>query len=139
MSTNIRSEISSASPYWLEKHRYHELKHFCLQYPIWKRAYDSLTGLSARPRDLALFPKVKEHSDPTSRCAEARLYYRERMELVEETAKRTSENLWKYLLVGVTEEISYGILKARYDIPCCKNTYYELYRKFFWILNQERG
>lgn len=37
MGTNIRPELSNKSPYWIERHRYYELKHFCLQYPIWKR------------------------------------------------------------------------------------------------------
>lgn len=33
MGTNIRPELSNKSPYWIERHRYYELKHFCLQYP----------------------------------------------------------------------------------------------------------
>lgn len=35
--------------------------------------------------------------------------------------------------------ISYDCLKARLDIPCCKDVYYDLYRRFFWLLNKERG
>lgn len=49
MSTTIRAEVSKKNPYWIEKHRYYELKHFCLQYPIWKQAYLSLSGLSSKP------------------------------------------------------------------------------------------
>lgn len=36
MGTTIRPELSEKNPYWIERHRYYELKHFCLQYPIWK-------------------------------------------------------------------------------------------------------
>lgn len=32
MSTTIRPEVSEKNQYWIEKHRYYELKHFCLQY-----------------------------------------------------------------------------------------------------------
>lgn len=32
MTTKIRADISRKNPYWLERHRYYELKHFCLQY-----------------------------------------------------------------------------------------------------------
>ena len=32
-----RPELSKKSPYWIDKHRYYELKHFCLQYPLWKK------------------------------------------------------------------------------------------------------
>lgn len=46
MSTTIRPEISKKKNYWIEKHRYYELKHFCLQYPIWKKACSSLDGLA---------------------------------------------------------------------------------------------
>ena len=34
MGTTLRAELSEKNPYWIEKHRYYELKHFCLQYPI---------------------------------------------------------------------------------------------------------
>ena len=46
MATEIRPELSEKNPYWIGKHRYYELKHFCLQYPIWKKAYNALLGLS---------------------------------------------------------------------------------------------
>ena len=42
MATEIRPELSEKNPYWIGKHRYYELKHFCLQYPIWKKAYNAL-------------------------------------------------------------------------------------------------
>lgn len=138
MGTVLKAELSDRNPYWINRHRYYELKHFCLQYPIWKQAYVSLTGLSKRPKDLALFPKGKDHGDPTARCAEARVYYKTHIDLLEKAAKQTSDELWSYLLEGVTEGLPYTALKTRYNIPCCKDTYYTLYRKFFWILNKLR-
>lgn len=56
MGTTIRPELSEKNPYWIERHRYYELKHFCLQYPIWKKAYAALDGLSRRPSDLEVLP-----------------------------------------------------------------------------------
>lgn len=53
MATTIRPELSEKNPYWIEKHRYYELKHFCLQYPIWRKAYSSLSGISGKPSDWA--------------------------------------------------------------------------------------
>ena len=44
MGTTIRPELSEKNPYWIERHRYYELKHFCLQYPIWKKAYGMATS-----------------------------------------------------------------------------------------------
>lgn len=139
MGTTIRPELSEKNPYWIEKHRYYELKHFCLQYPIWKKAYLSLDGLAKRPTDLALFVGQRNPGDPTVRCAEARSFYADRMELVERVAIGTDAELGNYILQAVTNGISYDCLKARFDIPCCKDTYYGLYRRFFWLLNKERG
>lgn len=134
MGTTIRPELSEKNPYWIERHRYYELKHFCLQYPIWKKAYAALDGLSRRPSDLEVFSKKGEISDPTVRCVEARSYYIERMKTVEQVAIVTDAELSSYILKGVTEGWSYDILKARLNIPCCKDVYYNLYRRFFWLL-----
>ena len=139
MGTTIRPELSEKNPYWIEKHRYYELKHFCLQYPFWKKAYLALDGLAKRPSDLVLFSGQRDLSDPTAKCAEARIFYSNRMELVESVAEETDVVLGTYILQAVTSGISYDCLKARLDIPCCKDVYYDLYRRFFWLLNKERG
>ena len=109
MGTTIRPELSEKNPYWIEKHRYYELKHFCLQYPIWRKAYSVLDGYANPPKDSASFVITSTLGDPT-----------------------------EYILKAVTEGWSYDILKARLEIPCCKDVYYELYRRFFWLLNKER-
>ena len=81
MSTTIRPELSEKNPYWIEKHRYYELKHFCLQYPIWKKARAALSGLSQRPIDAVKL--TGSIGDPTAKCVEAREFYSERMGLIE--------------------------------------------------------
>lgn len=136
MGTIIRPELSEKNKYWLEKHRYYELKHFCLQYPLWKQAYLALDGFSRRPTELATFSNT--HSDPVAKCVEAREFYFDRMKAVEQTAIATDSELYCYILKAVTEGVSYDHLKARLEIPCCKDSYYDLYRRFFWLLNKER-
>lgn len=139
MATTIRAELSEKNPYWIEKHRYYELKHFCLQYPIWKKIYGSLDGLSGHSTGLTMMVVNSTLGDPTAKIGMAKAYYSDRMKMLERTASRTDEILGIYILNGVTEGWSYDILKARLGIPCCKDTYYELYRRFFWLLNKERG
>lgn len=112
MSTTIRPELSEKNPYWIEKHRYYELKHFCLQYPIWKKAYLSLDGLSRKPTDLAAFSIQRELGDPTAKCAEARMFYSDRMNMVKHIAACTDEVIGDYILEAVTNGMSYDILKA---------------------------
>ena len=137
MATEIRPELSEKNPYWIGKHRYYELKHFCLQYPIWKKAYNALLGLSSRPNDLDIFVKSGQvRSDPTARCAESRVSFAKWMELVEQAAIGTDGDLYPYILRGVTEGLSYNALKMQYAIPCCREVYYNLYRRFFWLLSR---
>lgn len=139
MGTEIRSELSEKNPYWIGKHRYYELKHFCLQYPIWKKALKALDGLSKRPADLDIFVKSGQlTSDPTARCAESRLYYSDRMELVEQAAIGADAILYPYILRAVTEGLSYTTLSMKYDIPCARDAYYVMYRRFFWLLSKAR-
>lgn len=137
MGTTIRSELSEKNPYWIERHRYYELKHFCLQYPLWKKMYASLDGFSRQRIDFTISKKIGV-SDPTGKCAEEKLHYLERMRMLEQIAIKTDINLSDYILKGVTEGLSYDILKARLNIPCCKDVYYNLYRRFFWLLDKDR-
>ena len=138
MGTTLRPELSKKNKYWIEKERYFELKHFCLQYPTWKKAYEALDGISQQPIDLAIMSKTNVVSDPVGKCVEARSFYFERMGMVERAAKVADQDLWSYILVGVSEGISYDRLKARLGVPCCKDKYYDLRRRFFWLLDQER-
>lgn len=139
MATTVRPEVSKKNPYYLERERYYELKHFCRQYPIWKKAYNALDGLSKRPDDLELFRKTGERSDPTTRCVEAREYYAERMEMIERCAQDASPLLSKYIMNYATKGDGYSVLKIRDNIPCGKDTFYDIVRKFFWLLSRVRN
>ena len=139
MGTIIRPELSKRNEYWIERNRYFELKHFCRQYTIWKEAYEGLDGLSKGNLNLIHTSKTGAVSDPTAKCAEARLFYSERMDMIKQAAQETDSGLADYILAGVTEGLSYDRLRTKLRIPCGKDTYYELYRRFFWILNKKRS
>jgi hypothetical protein len=138
MSTTIRPELSEKNKYWINKHRYYELKHFCLQYPEWKKAYLALDGYSKQSSEIVAILQSTGCSDPTAKCAMARMHYADRMKMVEQAAIGADPELASYILKGVTEGISYEYLKARLDIPCCKDTYYDRFRRFFWLLSNAR-
>ena len=87
MGTTLRAELSEKNPYWIEKHRYYELKHFCLQYPIWKKAYAALDGTNTKTMNLAMRVITNNIDDPTSRYAIARAYYADRMNMLERVAR----------------------------------------------------
>ena len=134
MSTVIRPELSEKNPYHMEKHRYYELKHFCLQYLKWKQLYLSCSNMHPFG-DIRNGPMF---SRPTERIVMDRDFYLDRMIMVESACREASSELSEYILAGVTQGLSYDILKARLEIPCGKDLYYELYRKFFAILDEKR-
>lgn len=138
MSTNIRAELSQSNPYWVERHRYYELKHFCLQYPMWKRAYALIDGLQSAQTGEDGCVRSGEVADPTPKIAEVLAYYSDRIRMVEETAKKASPDLGIYILKGVTQAMTYEQLNARIRVPCCRDVYYETYRRFFWLLDKAR-
>ena len=138
MSTSIRPELSPKNCYWIEKHRYYELKHFCLQYPTWRRKYNSLICYPSSWPKLVPPTKTNVISDPVTMFVDERLFYSNRMDMLERVAKETDEKLASYILKAITEGISYDHSRVRTDIPCCKDTYYDLYRRFFWLLSKER-
>lgn len=139
MATVIRAEISEKNKYWIDKHRHYELKHFCLQYPEWKKAYASFDDSSISVSKINLMPSSNIPGDPTAKRAVMKAYYSERIKLVEKIAKEADEFLYSYILKAVTEELSFTYLKSRLEIPCGRDMYYDRYRRFFWLLSKARN
>ena len=139
MATLIRPEISKKNKYFIDKHRYYELKHFCLQYNEWKKDYALCNESIIFASNLDKIPGSNKPSDLTAKYAIKRASYGKRINLIEETAKRTDDFLYPYILKAVTEGLSYTYLKTRLEMPCSRDTYYDRYRRFFWLLSQERN
>lgn len=138
MATVIRPEISEKNKYYIDKHRYYELKHFCLQYREWKKAYELCNESIIFASSLEKIPSTNLPSDLTAKYAMKKAYYGERIKLIEHAAKESDDFLYPYLLRAVTEGLSYTHLKTRYEIPCGRDMYYDRYRKFFWLLSEMR-
>lgn len=58
MSTVLRAELSRKNRYWISKHRYYELKHFCLQYPEWKKFHLEYA------KQIKLIERIAVETDP---------------------------------------------------------------------------
>lgn len=138
MATAIRPEISEKNKYWIDRHRYYELKHFCLQYPTWKEMYHMYEEPCISSSAFEQMHSSNVPSDPTAKYAMLKAQYAERIEMVEEAAKTADKDLYKYILKAITEGLSYTYMKTRMDIPCSKDMYYDRYRRFFWILDRVR-
>lgn len=130
--SNLKPELSTKSKYYISKHRYYELKHFCLQYNEWK---DELKKLR-----MMVGPVHCCQNEWTDCVGDLAIYIcqlERKIALVENTAREADEYLWKYLMDGVVNEDSYVYLSTVKGIPCCRDTYYDRYRKFFWLLSKK--
>ena len=134
MENQQRSKISVKNKYWIPRFRYLELKNFCLQYKDWKLALKEISLLRSE------FEKTSTSllGDPTELIAIKRLKYKRNIELIEETAALADQSIAKWIIKGVTENYSYEYLHYQLDLPVGRDTYYDRYRKFFWLLDQRQ-
>lgn len=138
MATVIRPEISEKNKYYIDKHRYYELKHFCLQYGEWKKAYALCNESIIFASNIEKIPSSNIPSDLTAKYALKRTYYGKRIELIDTIVRKADDFLYPYILKAVTEGLSYTYLKTKLDMPCSRDMYYDRYRRFFWLLSQAR-
>lgn len=138
MATMIRAAISEKNKYWIDKHRHYELKHFCLQYPMWKRAYADFDDPSIPLSTIGRVSTSNMPGDPTAKRAILKAYYMEKIELIEKAAMEADRCLYKYIIKAVTENLSYTYLRTKLGIPCSRDMYYDRYRRFFWLLDEAR-
>ena len=135
MRSRIRPELSRSSKYWIHKNRHYELKYFCLQYPIWKKMYFELDNSGFTTVDFDYVSSGNAPANSTAKFALLKVRYAEKINLIETAARNTDEVLQPYILKAVTEGLSYTYLKTVLNIPCSKDTYYDRYRRFFWLLD----
>lgn len=140
MATVIRPELSVKNKYWIDKHRYYELKHFCKQYSSWKKTYAALDELGMTANMLDGMPSGNgAPGDLTAKYAIRKASYAEKIKMVEQAAKESDQDLYLYILKAVTEDLSYTYLKSKLEIPCGRDMYYDRYRRFFWLLSEARN
>lgn len=139
MATVIRAEISEKNKYYIDKHRHYELKHFCLQYRTWKKEYANYNASNIQASMIERLPANNIPGDPTAKYVVGKIYYQERINLIERIAREADEFLHTYILKAVTEELSFTYLKSKLGIPCGRDMYYDRYRRFFWLLSQARN
>lgn len=129
----IRADVSQKNTYWIPKHRYYELKHFCMQYPDWKKALLYLDEVPKSPNDIKTF--TGNVSDPTGKLALKRSYFSKKINMVDEAAKASDDVIGDYILLAVINGKSYDYMRMHFSVPCGKDLWYEIYRRFFYCLH----
>lgn len=133
----MRAGLSKNNKYYISKHRFLELRHFCLQYKDWEKALLEPVEASKRPLSAPLSHSNKVY-DETSRLAVKRAEMGLYLRMVRDTCFEADKEIGKWLLIGVSEGASFDRLKAKYEIPCERDMYYDRFRKFFWLLDKKR-
>lgn len=141
MGTTTRPELSEKNKWWIGKHRYYELQHFCMQYPEWKsmvKEIDGIPGFSPGVRNRVVEGKA---GDPTPIYAAARVDLMAKITMIEQAARDACEQQeWYGLIVdAVTIGISFDKMEAKLSVtPVSRGEWYKVYRKFFWLLDKMR-
>jgi len=141
MSTKVRSNLAKSNPYYIPHYRFLELKYFCLQYPDWVKERDDLLQES--------FPKiiyekkeiqhVQNEGSIVEDIAIKRAELDKKIKLVEETVMETDKEFATFLLIAVTTDKTYPYLNAKLGLPLSRTSFYDRYRRFYYLLSKRRN
>lgn len=128
----------SEKKYGINKHRFLELKHHCLQYQDWRR---ELANMQDTVKAIQYGKEGKGSpsiGSATESLAIRRIELEEKCKTIEQTAIEADPELYQYILEGVTTDYAtYRYLKDAKKIPCGKDMYYDRRRKFFYLLSKK--
>lgn len=138
MGTTIRPELSPNNQYCIDRDHFYELKHFCKQYNLWvqRMAYIDSGAIPSGWIDNGV--PSRSVSNPTEKLAILRTRYFEKISIVDNAISRLEEFYRPYIKDAVTNGLSYEYMREIKHMPFCKNTFYDQYHKFFWILSTLR-
>ena len=130
---NIRSKFSTNSKYYISKHAFLTVYHYCMMYQEWLLEYHNSVGLRSTNSDGG----AAGPGDPTAAQAIRLKDIADRIELIRQTAYDAEPLLYPFLLDGVTvKEMTFDTLKAR-GMPCERDMYYDRRRKFYWLMGKK--
>ena len=120
--------------YGISRHRYAELKAFCLQYDEKKSKISR--GISAVTNDGMPHGNYKEN--PLETNAIRNVTYQKDCEMIEQAAIAASAEIYPYIIKSVTNDLSYPFIE--YDevlgrIPVGKTEFYATRRLFYHYLD----
>ncbi len=133
----IRNEHSMRNKYRLPKHKFMTAYHYALQYQEWKNEYRTLGDSSKAIRyDLDKIQTTQGLSDPTLQLAMRRAELRTKMDEIETIVMEIAPELYRYILIGVTQEgASYNYLHYSLGMPCSQYMYNDRRGKFYFKLS----
>lgn len=133
-----RNVLSKNSPKYIDKHRLGELRHFCLQYDLFRKEYAALYNKGVSASVISLSRQPISNDSKAEKLAMRLALLDEKMLLITKTAHDVCSDfpaLAEYLITDVTEGYGWKKLKARYNVPCGRDEYYKRKWDFYLLLN----
>lgn len=132
---NKRLRNMTWDDYGISKHRYDELKAFCLQYDEKKSKINRSVGAVINDG----MPKSNYKENPLENNAIRNVSYQKDCEMIEKAAIAASSEIYPYIIKSVTNDLSYQFIE--YDeklgrIPIGKTDFYGYRRLFYHYLDQ---
>lgn len=132
-----RPALSKKNQHYIPREKYYELLYFSRQYNTMKQELHELR--MDYPNSMNEI--VVDHSDVSDPVAKA--YSRietlvDKIHMIESTAIETDAELAKWVRIGATNDYSYEYMHQMLGMPIGRTKYYELYRKYFYLLAQKR-
>ena len=111
--------------YGISSKRYKELCGFCEQYPEWKAILENKND-TLKSKVITDMPiTFGGKSDQTCDLAIKRIELQKKCELIENTAKEASNDLWTYIIDSVCYEYPLSYLKTIKEMPCSRASFYD--------------
>ena len=122
--------------YGISSKRYKELCGFCEQYPEWKSILENKND-TLKSKVITDMPiTFGGKSDQTCDLAIKRIELQKKCELIENTAKEASNDLWTYIIDSVCYEYPLSYLQTIKEMPCSRASFYDARRYFFFLLDK---
>lgn len=126
---------SKKSKFYLPKAQYLTAVYYCQQYPQWLAEIRELSPLKGVAYDADRVQSSGQYDatqDIGSRLAELS----KKTDLIESAAYIVAGDLANWVIRGVCYCQTYDQLRAK-RIPCCKNVYYNLRRRFLYYVGRK--
>lgn len=127
----LREETNN---FWIPKAKYLELKRYCEQYPLMEFEYRHFNSQSGT-HGLKTFETRRSFIDPTANKALQLIEYGNIVDTIEKTAKKAGKDIWTYILMAVTHNLTYEYMRYQAGMPASRAEFYDKKRYFFWLLN----
>ena len=115
------------------------LKHFCFSYREMQDERNKLLSSGIKAVAYDGMPHSGSVSNPTEQAGIRLAEIDNNISIIENTAAEVGGNLFSYLLRGVTDHYAtYKYLRYTLHMPCGKNMYYSIRRRFYYELSQKR-